>query len=717
MKRNVFLKEQGVHLIILMLLAYLFSFVIRLYWPMIMGDNPSMTYNGELMINTNDGYFFATSIKDLLNGIDRNSLGNTSALEITPAFVYVAVFLQKILPISFETLILYMPSIIASLVVIPIILTFRLINHTYLGFLAALIGSIAWSYYNRTMVGYFDSDMFSVFLMFFIFYSFLRVVYKKDIGSIVFASLLISIYPFFYPQGLSLIYALFFLLIFYTILEYKKIVKVDETISFNEDKRIIYYALSMFSIAIIFILNFWVKLVIFVALTLLYKRNALKKEHWVYLSLVIFLLFLYFGNVFNILTSKLFVYIDRGTQENGLHFFQVVQTVREAGQIPLSVIADRISGSSIGLVISLIGYIVLVYRHKPFILALPLIGIGLFAYIGGLRFTVYAVPVAALSAVYLFWVLSSYIKKETKYRYIFATLLTIIMLIPNIIHIKNYIVPTVFNKHEVQVLEKLKSVSNIDDYTLAWWDYGYPIWFYSDTNTLIDGGKHQNDNFIISEILLTDSQLEAARLARISIETFAKHNFRGSVADILFKNGKKDQLDPTKYLENLKYAEDVKLPPKTRDIFLYLPYRMLNILPTVKLFSNLDLKDGQKFPNPFFYKTDRFNDNGKQIHFGNGIYLDKARGMLHFGQQKTPLKRFVVTEYDDQMKLQKNIQVVNPNARISLIYLKSYNSFLILDEKIYNSVYIKLFILQEYDKNLFEPVVLSPWSSVYRLKI
>ena len=54
-----------------------------------------------------------------------------------------------------------MPAIISSLVVIPIILIARLYNQTLWGFFAALLGSIAWSYYNRTMAGYYDTDMFS----------------------------------------------------------------------------------------------------------------------------------------------------------------------------------------------------------------------------------------------------------------------------------------------------------------------------------------------------------------------------------------------------------------------------------------------------------------------------------------------------------------------------------------------------------------------------
>ncbi len=131
------------------------------------------------------------------------------------------------------------------------------------------------------------------------------------------------------------------------------------------------------------------------------------------------------------------------------------------------------------LLLALIGYVVLVIRHRAFILALPLIGIGVFALWGGLRFTVYAVPVAAMSAIYLFFVLGDLFQNK-KLKYTFITVATAAMLYPNITHIIGYKVPTVLNKAEVQDLVKLDNISDPKDYTLSWWDYGYPIWYYSE---------------------------------------------------------------------------------------------------------------------------------------------------------------------------------------------------------------------------------------------
>jgi len=42
---------------------------------------------------------------------------------------------------------------------------------------------------------------------------------------------------------------------------------------------------------------------------------------------------------------------------------------------------------------------------------------------------------------------------------------------------------------------------------------------------------------------------------------------------------------------------------------------------------------------------------------------------------------------------------------------------LIVDEKTYNSMFIQLMVLENYNKKLFEPVILTPSAKVYKLKI
>jgi dolichyl-diphosphooligosaccharide--protein glycosyltransferase/undecaprenyl-diphosphooligosaccharide--protein glycosyltransferase len=689
----------------LMLLAYAFSFLMRMIWVWQFQDNPNFYWDGQLMINTNDGYFFAAGAQEALSGLHADNprvfgIWDYGVIFFTTLFV-------KITPFSLETITLYMPSAISSLVVVPIILIARLYKQTLWGFFAALLGSIAWSYYNRTMTGYYDTDMFSAMAPMFILFFLIKSTIDFNLRSAFYAGIAIILYPFLYDQGQSIIYAM-------------GLIYAGYMVWYHRDSMVTYSSLILIFVALLplnhFIdkpYNYLIQLIILVGVYLFLKTTKMKQKELMISAGIIGLLFLILGNVFGLIIGKMISYTITGTDQEGLHFYAVNQTVREAGQIPFSIFANRISGSQIGVFISLVGYIVLVLKHRAFILALPLMGIGIFALFGGLRFTVYAVPVAAMSAIYLLFIISDFFK-DKKLKYGFIILSTVFMLYPNIKHIIGYKVPTVLNKSEVVDLVKLDKLADSKDYTLTWWDYGYPIWYYSDTSTLIDGGKHNNDNFIISKILQTPSVELAANLSRLAVETYVDSNY-SIVANTLFKNGKKDQLDPNFLLSELENGT-YKLPKKTRDIYLYLPYRMLRIFPTVAVFGNLDLTTGEALRKISFYPTSLAGNKNGTILLRNGIIFDAKKGEVTIGKEKKSVKYFIVTQNTKQNKLNLQSQLYHADGEYAVVYMKSYGQFIVMDIDTFNSTYVQMFILEKYDKNLFELVVSSPYSKIYKLK-
>lgn len=691
-------------LIGLMALAYLFSFAIRMIWVYQFHGNPNFIWNDQLMINTNDGYFFASGAQQALFGM------HESNPRIPDIFSFGAVFftslLAKITPFSLETITLYMPAVVSSLVVIPIILIARLYGKTLWGFFAALLGSIAWSYYNRTMVGYYDTDMFSAMAPMFILFFLMKSTIDFNLRSALYASLAIAVYPFLYDQGRAVVYAMGLIYAAYMVFYHRQ----DDTT--YRSLILLFIALVPFPMAAP--LSYIVKAVVLIGGYFALQKVEVEQKKLMLLSGVLFLIFMIFGNVFGLIFTKISGYLASGTKESGLHFYGVVQTVREAGKIPFEVFANRISGSQVGVVLSLIGYIALVVRHRAFLLALPLVGIGIFALWGGLRFTVYAVPVAAMSAVFLFWFTAETFTKEKVVQIGVVTLATAALIYPNITHIIEYKVPTVLNKQEVEDLAKLKSISSEKDYTIAWWDYGYPIWYYSETNTIIDGGKHQNDNFIVSTVLQTSSAELAANFSRLAVETYVGSNYR-KIADTIFKNKREDQVDPNLVLDELR-AGTYTLPQKTREVYLYMPFRMLNIFPTVMLFGNLDLTTGKPIRESVFYITGAVGKERGIIKFGNGIQFDTQKGTMTRGQTTMPVKRFFVAQTTPVGQTTYQTQLYHAEGNYSLIYMRSYNRFIILDNKTLDSMYVQMFILGNYDKSLFELVVSSPYSKIYRLK-
>ncbi|MDO9305924.1 MAG: STT3 domain-containing protein [Sulfuricurvum sp.] len=689
-------KHTTIHLMLLMIIAYTFSVGIRFIWINWASGIPEFSWNNQLMINTNDGYYFAASAQNALTHIFDNN--PRIAAPWSSATIALTAFLSKFF--SIETVILALPIFISSLVIIPMILIGRLFNAPYFGFFSALLASIGWSYYNRTMAGYFDTDMFSAMAPMMIVYFLIATTIKENIVWALLSVLSIISYPFLYDQGLSIVYAITVFYMVYMLI-------------FHRREKFTYFSIAILSIAL-FALPILIKLVLILALTLAYHFNKLSiKILWI-ISGITFLFFLINADALSLIWGKISGYTNKGTEDGVLHFYGVAQTVREAGQIPFSEIANRISGSMLTLLLAFIGYIALVIRHRAFILTLPLIGIGLFSFWGGLRFTIYAVPAAALGAVYFSYILSALLSNQ-KLKYTFITLATALMLYPNMTHILEYQVPTVLTAKEVAALENLKKVASPKDYTIAWWDYGYPLWFYTHTNTLVDGGKHDHDNFIAAEILTTSSPIEAARLSRIATETYVASNYK-EIADTLFIPKSGAPLDVSNYLDTLKIDSSFALPQKTRDVYLYLPWRMMDIFPTVALFSNLDLNTPDDRQQPFFYASSSIQDTGKTIEVGNGITILKDKNVLKIGNQEVPIKSFYQVGYSTANTLQINEQSFS-SAGINIIYLASYGRFLIMDDFYLNSTYIQMFVFEHYDKKLFEPVTLDPMTKIYKLKV
>jgi len=706
-------------LLVLIVVSLFFSIVVRLIWVYQFSDFESFHFAGQFMINTNDGYYWAEGARDLLNGITQKH--DLSPIDEAPSwFTYVIV---KLLPFTFETIILYMPAILGSLIVIPLILIGNNLKMAEVGFMAALLASIAVSYYNRTMIGYYDTDMLIIVFPLLLLWSLILALRTKEEKYLLITAFEIIAYRWWYPQSYSLEFSYFGLILIYVLLFDRKLFNV---------KLLTIMLLAMMGLPSL------VRFIIVIGTYVFFKK--VKWEHYAKYFLTVTIILFFITGGLTPIWSQLKGYVFKDSVEISanilpLHFFSVIQTVREAGQIDFITFAERISGHTVTFILSLFGYVLLVKKYPVMLLGLPLLGLGFLALLGGLRFTIYAVPICALGVAYLLFVWSTYITQlfdNEKLGHImkscFVVGASLGILYPNILHVIEYRVPTVFNKVEVEQLDRLKNLVDREDYIVAWWDYGYPIRYYADVKTLIDGGKHNGDvNFPVS-YMLTNPQESAARLARLEIEytekafVTAEENetkpksqqikIINNTAQMTLDYGFKDANDFLAVLQT-----PLSLPEKTRDIYFYLPYRMMSIFPTVAQFSNIDIMNGKTVRQPFFFQSMQFKDMGTTLNFGSGVVLDKAKGMLKLGNQEIPVKNFIQTAYTPDFKLIKEQNTIHPNGLFSIIYMQAYNTFLILDEDMLNSTYIQLFVLENYDERFFEPISLEAYAKVYRLKI
>lgn len=714
--RDYFTLEQDNYsirsVLLLILIAWIFGVAVRMIWVFQHQDIEQYRWNDQFMINTNDGYYWAEGARDLITKpefVDELSPVNRALPIITAAFA-------KLLPfISFETLIFYLPALLSSLIVVPIILIGHSLSLTRVGFVASLLAVIAHSYYNRTMVGYYDDDALVIVLPLLVLFSLILGVRKQDNRYLVALLLTTLISHWYYPGSYSLHIAMTLMLLIYTLAFHRKEM-------FN-------YKLIGFSLLALAYIGFWLKFAVafaFLAIFLYFKERA---DKFTLPFLAISVVFVLMSGGFAPIISQLESYVFRSTvaaSSSDLHFYNVVQTVREAGAISFDTFSSRISGHPITFVLALFGTAFFMIAHRVMLLALPFIGLGFLAYglppfiaPAGLRFTIYAVPILALGFSYLAFFTGSRLTKNRAVSLGITAAVTVAALVPNILHINGYRVPTVFHSSEVQRLEDLGKIANPRvDYAISWWDYGYPIRYYSFTKTLVDGGKHAGaDNFAPSFILTTPNQEAASRLARSVVEIndkmVADRNYSSVIAAVMQEQ---NISDPTQFLISLG-DDSYKLPEKTREIYLVLPFRMGDIFQTVALFSHTDLATGRQFPAPFFARVVATNNSPTAVTFSNGYILNLQTGTIAINRQNIQLRDFITIQADNSGREYINAQRVNPNGQLNLIYFASMGVFWIVDDRAFSSNYVQLFALGNYDPRYLEPVIVKPDMKIYRLKI
>lgn len=691
-------------LFILIAIAYLFSIAMRFIWVNEVSAMPQFHWHNQVMINNNDGYLYAEGARDLLKGShETNDLSG-----IGEPLAKLTALLAKIIPVSFETLILYMPSFIGSLIVIPLILIGRALGQVKIGFIAALIASIANSYYNRTMTGYYDTDMLNIVLPVLETYSLILALTHQRNRYLIPITISIALYQFWYPGAYALDSALFVTLIGYALL--------------FDRKNIFYYKIALFVLigilSIPLVAKLGLALLVFVFFH--FQKELSLKLFWPLFATVLGVYF--FNGGVDLIIGLLKSYVFRGSLDNvlstvSLHYYNVISTVREAGHIPFTLFAERISGHTITFLLACVGYLLSIIAYRPLLVTLPLVGLGSIAMFAGLRFTIYAVPVMAIGLAYLIVYLSQFIQIMAV-RYAAMIVLTLGALYPNYAHVKEYMMPTVMVAPEVEALQQLNKISSREDYVVGWWDYGYPIRYYSDTKTWIDGGKHTGDvNYPASFVLTAKDQLSAAHMMRTFTEytekSFTETNKTKN--DFEYMMEKEGFKDPNDFITALALP-DLKTPKKTRDVYMYLPLRMMEIFPTVALFSNLDLTGKNQPQQPFFYSTRSIQDTGQTLELGQGLSINKATNSLKMGMQNIPIKSFYQVGYDKSQKLQVNQQNFASEG-LSVIFMASYGQFLVMDDYYFQAQYIQMFVFENYDKNLFEPVILSPMTKIFKLKI
>ena len=801
-------------------LAYLFSFTVRLEWidfaqEQYLNEDGELTYAREGMVrdgvalpNTHDSFYFGSILQKAHLGLHQNNNLVPSVLKNGMITVLPYVLL-KIFPfLSIESLLLWLPVYVSGLVCIPIVLIGRLYGSSLWGFLAACLAGVTHSYYNRTLAGYYDTDMFSITIPAFALFALFAACRKESVTYVFWAALILFLYRFFYSSSQVITAALIGAFIGYRlILFFLDIIfnyprgsqgALTHSSSVFTFKALILIAFAGYSESwsygnLIDQKPFWfffgiVLLVLIFAVLNLIKpakspsnqkpllQFANKKISPFFLPLLCFAT-LCFSALNGDLKSKLLVQLERYvsagegvamksiSKDKGysLKYLDVLSTVREASEVPPKVVRNRIlsdlptcscprclpsaeSESTLLIPTALIGLLglgLLVLRYWEFSLCMPFVAIAYLCFKGvvGLRFTVHVGNVVSLGVCFLLlivlWflvrkIIESYLKGKISYEYgqfityALAVLSVAFVAWPNVQHAKNYNSHVVYPTKTIEVLEALNKASDPEDFVVTWWDYGSGCWFYGQTRTFTSPAHQTFDNYLTSEIFRSRSPERAKNLACLKTETYVdlqKNRESGVITyptavQAIFKDGTSDLILYQGLLDDLSEASYIT-PSKTREVFLFMPYEIMRIFPTILSFSSRNLYFDEKFYEKSFASGEppmKILRNGRRegtsIAFDGGYRLDR-RGNLRFeGDRSGVISYGQLWNVRDDLQPAKMANSIamdgleiaaNPNSLSSrrLLFVEGRNDLVILSAHIFHSTFAKRFLLDRFDSKAF----------------
>ena len=829
--------------ILLIAIAYYLSFWVRLEWIDFAqahyenedGDivyfHPEMVKDGVALPNTHDSFYFGSILQKAHLGMHQNNNLIPSALTSGMITMLPYWLLQLFPEFSIEMLLLWIPVYVAGIVCVPLVLIGRLYGSNAWGFLAACLAGVTHSYYNRTLAGYYDTDMFSITIPAFALYFLLGASRRKSLNFALAAALTLYLYRFFYASGQAITGALAVAYIGYSL----GLVVLEYLFCHNRDwKKAIYSDTSAFVFKSVILIAFaayaeaWsygvaieaspgkftIGLVLLPLLRLLlgaltvtsnsqdsetiestkqsledtwninpekgtitFTFPKLKISPFVLpiISIIFSLFALSSGDIQGKIFAKLDRYVSAGkgvalqtqNREKGysLSYLDVFSTVREASGIPKDVVRNRILADTPSCscprclpaadkeeafiiptaIFGLLGVILLIIRYWEFCMAVPFLAIAYFCFQGavGLRFTVHVGNVASLGIVFLILCVLAFAAKKLFHPvktenplfnksswavWILATGLVVFLLRPNIQHAQNYHSHVVYPTKTIEVLDRLNDVSQPDDFVVTWWDYGSGCWFYGGARTFTSPAHQTFDNYLTSEILRSRNPKRAVNLARLKTETYIDiqekremgESTYGTAVQAIFKDGKPDLSFYQGVLHDLGQGS-YPLPLKTRDMFLFLPYEILRIFPTILSFSsrNLYFTDGQIAQNnasrePPMKILKNGRREGFSFNFDEGFRFDQQGNLRLEGPQSgvVPYSQLWVTSGNpgDSARIVRSINadgfkiISKPDSRSSraLLFIEKTQDLVILSSTALNSTFAKRFLLDKFDEDAFK---------------
>lgn len=683
-------------------------------------------FDGNRMLTTNDAYHFATATRDLIQGHLKDAFYPIASLEM-PSIVSAAFY--YILPFSLDSLFFYLPIGLSALVSIPVYLFTKDITNRYLALFAAILTPLSIGYSNRTIGGYYDTDMLVLTFPMFGLYFLHRILKNYNFKDLILAIIFFILSILWHKVSATYILtAGIFLALLYTFIKDRGNLKIYEVLGVLIIS-ISYINIILKLVLIAILLHFIIqKPLLFGDLTAKIKSKL--KYISVLILLVGFSVFI-IANL-DLITSRLATYItDNMVVSDSITLHSTAGTIMELKPLNFLNLAERTMGDNATFAIGLVGILVMFIRVPSSIILLPLFILSISSLKLGLRFSMFGAPIFSIGFFYLIYVVLNVMNFAFKdkiflniTKFVVALCFAVFAILPNYYHTKNYIAPPVVHGYEINALDAIsKDSQSRKDVSVSWWDYGFIIPYYSQTRPIIQGTDLDGVNHFLSSFVLSSTNQRASyNMAKLIVQAIDEEDKNlqklNNIDRIL--NRYNASSNPKAFVESLQ-SPDFQTPTTTNNIYIYLPFSIISIQTALDEFSDIDYKSGEvlhKEETKTLAQYVNIKDNGDSYILNGEYTFFPNTGVFKSNEleKSIQVQKFHIIEKGDFGLETTTKTYSDDKTKLHIVYSKELDMFFAIDDRTNSSLSIQLFLYENYDRDLFSLIYGDRYAKSYKLK-
>jgi len=384
-------------------------------------------------------------------------------------------------------------------------------------------------------------------------------------------------------------------------------------------------------------------------------------------------------------------------------FPNISMSISEVRHVNVPQIGKFTCGNELLFFVGIAGFFFLLLRkfYETLIL-IPIFLIGLMAFFGGNRFAMYLAPFVGAGLGYVFDLLIGTLKKEKLklggYLVGFL-LLTGTIIAFNSLSFKVIARPKITPQLEGDFL-KLKSLTPKGSWVWTWWDYGYAIQYLSRRATYHDGGSQKSPKTYFVATSYSTPNPQVAYNVILGISNLGAEGIRE-----LLKKGKRPEEIREEVFKG-KYSKKIKSP-----VYWAFTEDEIGKFFWINYFGtwNFKLERGERNG---IIELNFCRESKGELLCKNAVF-DKLLGKVVLNGRSLPVKRYVIKGSEI-----KELDYGNPlGITIEKVITKRGTLYLLMAEQPFRSMFNQMYILRNYDKNLFKLVYDDfPTMVLYKVK-